>query len=494
MRARPRFRLRLPDPLVLLVGAVLVAALLTWLLPPGAYERAADPATGREVVVAGSFQPIDAEPVGPFDALVALTRGMTEAGDIIFLVLLVGGAFVVVERTGALHAGIERALRVFGRQDLLMIPLAVILFASGGVLFNMQEEFVGLIPVLLLVTARLGLDPLMAVAMSMGAAMVGSAFSPINPFQVGIAQKLAQLPPLSGGAYRIGFLLVAVAIWSVALMRHARRTRAAGRARAAAGATAAPGATAAAAATAPQGATAAAAATAHAGASADERAPVTGGADVAYHAHTLILLLIPVTFGIYVWGAMTRDWGFHEMSGLFFLMAVTAGLVGRLGLDGTARAYAEGFREMAFAAVLIGVARAIFVVLADGGVIDTIVHGLFQPLDGLPAPVAAVGMMGVQTLIHVPVPSVSGQAVLTLPILVPLSDLLDISRQVTVLAYQYGAGLCELITPTNGALMAVLAAARVDFGRWIRFVLPLWGMLFGLGVVSVVLALALGLQ
>ena len=166
----------------------------------------------------------------------------------------------------------------------------------------------------------------------------------------------------------------------------------------------------------------------------------------------------------------------------------------RLGAEGTADAFVDGFKAMAFAAILIGFARAIYVVLADGRIVDTIVFGLFQPLQGLPASAAAVGMMGVHTLIHVPVPSVSGQAVLTMPILAPLSDLLGFSRQVTVLAYQYGAGLCDVITPTNGALMAVIAAARVRFDDWLRFVLPLWGLLFALGAVSVLVALAIGLR
>jgi uncharacterized ion transporter superfamily protein YfcC len=148
---------------------------------------------------------------------------------------------------------------------------------------------------------------------------------------------------------------------------------------------------------------------------------------------------------------------------------------------------------MAYAALLIGFARAIYVVLSDGLIVDTIVHGLFQPLEEWPRSAAALGMMGVQALIHIPVPSVSGQAVLTLPILVPLSDLLGITRQITILAYQFGAGLSDILTPTNGALMAILAAAGVRYDAWLKFAVPLWAALMVLATIAIVVALAIGL-
>jgi uncharacterized ion transporter superfamily protein YfcC len=195
-----------------------------------------------------------------------------------------------------------------------------------------------------------------------------------------------------------------------------------------------------------------------------------------------------------VYGTLKLDWGFNEMGGLFFLMGVIAGLIGGLGVDGTARAYVDGFRDMAFAGLLIGFARAIFVVMNDGHIIDTIVNGAFQPLAHLPGSVSAVGMIGVQALVHVPVPSVSGQAVLTMPILAPLSDLIGVSRQIAILAYQVGAGLCELLTPTNGALMAVIAAAVVRYDRWLKFAIPMWLMLMAFGAVAVVTGAALGFR
>jgi uncharacterized ion transporter superfamily protein YfcC len=207
----------------------------------------------------------------------------------------------------------------------------------------------------------------------------------------------------------------------------------------------------------------------------------------------LIIALVAGTFAVLVWGILAQGWGFNDMSGLFFGMGIVAGAVGGLGVVGTSEAFVRGFKDMTHAALLIGFARAIFVVLEDGRIVDTIVHAMVTPLEGLPALASAVGMVGAHIAIHFPVPSVSGQAVLTMPVLVPLSDLLGLSRQVTVLAYQYGAGLTDMIIPTSGALMAVLATAKVRYEDWIRWVLPYYGALVLLGIVSIGVAIAIGL-
>ncbi len=209
--------------------------------------------------------------------------------------------------------------------------------------------------------------------------------------------------------------------------------------------------------------------------------------------HGFVLLLLFVTFGFFAYGVLQLGWEFEQMAALFLGLGIVAGLVGGLGLTGTAEGFLAGFRDIAFSAILIGFARAIFVVLEQGHIVDTVVNALSAPLAGLPAWLSALGMMGVHTALHLPVPSVSGQAVLTMPLLVPLSDLIGLSRQVTVLAYQYGAGLCELITPTNGALMAIVAACGVRFDAWWKFVLPLYALLVLLGIVAVVVGIALGI-
>jgi uncharacterized ion transporter superfamily protein YfcC len=207
----------------------------------------------------------------------------------------------------------------------------------------------------------------------------------------------------------------------------------------------------------------------------------------------VIFGLVAATFTVLVVGLLSWGWDFNQLSAAFFIMGVAIGLLAGMGLTGTAEAYVRGFRSMAYAALLIGFARAIFVVLEDGHIVDTIVHAMFTPLEGLPLIASSLGMVAAQTAIHVPVPSVSGQAVLTMPVLIPLSDLLGLSRQVVVLAYQYGAGLCDIITPTNGALLAMLAAAGVRYEDWIKFAVPLYLALVALGAVSIAIAIAIGL-
>ena len=462
-----RFRFSVPHPLVLLTACVILAAIASHLLPAGEYERRDDEETGRSVVVPGTYHHVDPSPVGFFEAIVALPRGMADAAEVIFLVFLIGGAFTVVDETGALRRGVTSLIRSLrGRDDLLVIPVVSVFFATGGVVENMQEEIIPLVPVLLILTRRLGFTPMVAVAMSAGAAFVGSAFSPINPFQVSIAQRLAELPLGSGALFRTVFLVIALAFWIGMTMRYARRTRGAGEA-CEDGAGAAVG----------------------TGAAAEE-----DSTECMRPSDQVIFALVLATFAVVVVGMMRWHWGFNELSAAFFIMGVIVGLLSGMRIAGTAEAYVRGFRSMAYAGLLIGFARAIYVVLQDGRVVDTIVHALFTPLEGLPVLASSVGMVAAQTAIHVPVPSVSGQAVLTMPLLVPLSDLLGMSRQVTVLAYQYGAGLCELLTPTNGALMAILASAGIRYEDWVRHAFPLYLGRVALGLVAVAVALAIGLQ
>lgn len=443
-------RLRVPHPVALLTGCILLAALATWLLPAGRYQRRHDDLTGRDVVVAGTYQRVEAQPVGPFRAVVAIPRAIAAAADVIALVFLVGGAFAVIEQTGALRGAVRRLVGALSGRELLVVPVTCIAFATGGALQNMQEEIIAFVPLLLLLVRMLGFDALTACAVSVGAAAVGSAFSPVNPFQVLIAQKVAQLPPGSGGLFRLVFLALALGIWIWGTSRHARRVRTAAE-------------------------------------------PLTIEPEEQGHGARLdfILLLVVAAFVMLPVGLSVLGWGFDELSALFLIVGIVAGLIAGLGVSGTGEAFVRGFSQMAGAALFIGFAKAISVVLEDGMVLDTIVHGLATQLDGLPPAGAALAMMGMHSAIHVPVPSVSSQAVLTMPILVPLSDLLGVGRQVTVLAYQYGAGLTELVTPTNGALMAILAAAGVRFEHWFRFAVPLFGALLALGAVGVVVGLGI---
>src|SRR5687767_983744 len=214
---------RFPHPLTLLVGCILIAAALTYIVPAGEYDRREDPVTGRMVVVPGSFHPVEANPLGPLAIALSIPKGIAEAVSVVAVIFLGGAAFVVVDRTGALRVALMRLVRALGGRRLLAIPICSAFFATGGVLENMQEEIIALVPVLMLLVRRLGYDNVTAVAISIGAAAVGSAFSPMNPFQVGIAQQLAQVPLFSGALFRTAVLLVAFALWVAYTMRYASR-------------------------------------------------------------------------------------------------------------------------------------------------------------------------------------------------------------------------------------------------------------------------------
>jgi uncharacterized ion transporter superfamily protein YfcC len=443
---------RLPHPLVLLLGGVVVAVALTWIVPAGAYQRRTDAATKREVVIPGTYARLPATPVGPMAALLAVPQGVVAGADVILVVLVVGGAFGLLDATGALGRLVGSLVSVTRRPQLIVVFVSLA-FATLGALENMQEEIIALVPLLLVVTRRVGFDALTAAAMSVGAAMVGSAFSPVNPFQAVIAMKLAGIPSGAGSGFRTVMLLLALGFWTAATLRRAMRTR---------------------------------------GAEREVADPPPAG--TAQWRVRAVMTIAVVALGLFIVGVTKWDWGFEEMGALFLALGIVAGLVGGLGVNGTAEGFAEGFRTMAYASLLIGFARVISEVLKQGLVMDSIVHGLFLPLEHLPVAVSATGMVFVQAAIHVGVPSVSGQAALTMPVLVPLSDLLGMSRQVTVLAYQTGAGMCEVLTPTNGAMMAVIAAAGVPYGKWMRFAAPLVGILVLGALVSIYIAIAIGLQ
>ncbi len=419
--------MRLPHPIVLLLGGTVLAAMLTWLLPAGEFERRVDDVTGRRVAVAGTYRRIESAPVGPFAAAVAVPRGFGEAADVVAVVLFVGGAWIIVDRLGTMAAVVAAMVAAFRNRGLIAIPVVSAFFATMGALENMQEEIIPLMPVLLLLGTGLGIDPIAVIAMSAGAAMIGSAFGPTNPFQAGIALKLAQVAPLEGSLLRVAMFVVAVTAWVLVTMRFAARTR--------------------------------------------TKAPEVagGGARPLDRRHALILASVLLPMAVYVYGALRLDWTFNELSAAFLLGAIAAGLIGGLGLAGSLALYVEGMQALLPAAVMVGLARSISLVLEDGHVVDSVLNGFAVVLGWMPAVVSAFLMVPFHAIVHVAVPSVSGQAVLTMPLLVPLADLLGLSRQVPVLAFQTGAGLMELVTPTNGALMAILLAAGVPYARWIRF-------------------------
>ncbi len=440
---------KFPNALVIMLGVILLAWILTFLIPKGTYQRITNPETEQTVVVGGSYAPAQGESLSWFDLFLSVPEGIISRAGLIALILLVGGSFYVIEKTGALGQGLQRVVMVMRGREYLALILVSLMFAAAGATIGLQEEILGMLPILILFYRSLGYNILVALAGSFGSAILGAAFSPANPFAVVLAQQEAELPLMSGSLFRLVFLLIALGLWNAYLIYYARRNPV-------------------------------------------EKIPMEASGKAINWRHGLVLALLVGTFSAVTYGMIMLDWGFNHLSACFFALGLAGGLISGMGLNGTATAFVDGFREMIFACVVIGLAGSITILLEKGVIIDTIVHGLFMPMEGLPASLSALGMLVSQALLHFPVPSYSGQAVLTMPILTPLSDLVGVSRQVTVLAYQYGAVNMDLIVPTNGALMAVLALGGISYDKWLRFIWKPVLLLFAVAAVAILVALQIG--
>lgn len=439
-----------PHPLAILLCFIALAAILTHVIPAGEYTRTTDEVTGREVVVANSYTEIEPQPIGLIEAIVKVPEGIVFGADIVVLILIIGGAFVVIEKTGAFNEGLDVLVKRFEHaQDRVMVLLGIV-FCAVGALNNTYEEIIAMIPFLILMADRIGYSRTAAVAISAGSATIGAAFSPMNPFGVLLAQKIAEVEPFSGTLFRIIVLFIVLSFWIYWVIKKGKTS--------------------------------------------DSVALNKTQESTTLSARSsIILILFVLTFAFMVFGILKWDWDYNQMSALFFIMGITCGIIGKLGINGTSKAYATGFQEMAFAAVIVGLARSLYLILDEGKIIDSIVYGLFNPLQDLPVMVSAVGMTISQALLHIPVPSNSGQAVLTMPLLTPLADLIGMSRQVMILCYQYGAAMMDLLTPTNGALLAMITAAGVSFKEWFSFCIKPFFIILGISLIAIFVAILIGL-
>jgi uncharacterized ion transporter superfamily protein YfcC len=434
-------RFRVPHTLVLLFAMIVAAVLLTYLLPAGSFERVPNE-HGRLQVVPGSYSTTpEAGAVSPLAVFTAVPRGLLAAAEIIFFVFIIGGAFALMRATGAIDAMLGAALRRLGHRPLLLVLGGMVVFVIGSSTIGMAEEYLPFVPVLVVLALALGYDAVVGVAiMTLGYA-IGYGIATINPFTVLIAQDVAGLPPASGMGFRLVLAAVFLPIGVHHVWRYATRVRQ-DPSRSLVADLAPP----------------------------PMEQPHSAPAMTA--THKLVLATVVLALGVLVWGLTARGWYLVEMSALFVALAVAIAAIGRLGPDRAARSFGEGAAELTLTALLIGFARAIQVVLEDGAIIDTIVHGLSVPLQTLGPSLAAVGMLVVQSLTNLFIPSGSGQAYVNMPIMAPLADVVGVSRQVSVLAYQFGDGFTNILVPTNPVIIGILAIAGVPYERWLRFVFP----------------------
>ncbi|MFN3597474.1 MAG: YfcC family protein [Rubricoccaceae bacterium] len=492
----PRFRT--PDTALIIFGIIVLAVMLTWVIPPGAFERATIEVEGagqREVVQPGTFAWLERGDSGLWPRLrhsigmvfLAPILGFTDpdAAPIIAFVLLIGGAFAVLSATGAVDAALRRLVAAAERSPAVqatVIPGFMTLFAFGGAVFGMAEETIPFVLIFVPLALALGYDSLTGVAIPFVGSAAGFASAFFNPFTVGVAQGIAQVPPFSGAGFRVVLWIVTTGLAIAFVLWHAGRVRrdprlspmwAADEARRARQ-LAAPG---------------------------IEAAPLTGRQKAVlaiFFAGILVLVwgVLPPgrTFDVLgrTFAVSGQGWYINEIAALFVALGIVLGIVGGLGANRTARAFMEGVRDLAATALIIGLARGILVVMQDGQIIDPILHALSSGLADTHAAVAAGAMFGMQSVLNFFVPSGSGQAALTMPLMAPLSDLVGVSRQTAVLAFQMGDGFTNMIVPTSAVLMGVLSLAGVPWPTWARWVLPLQLVLFVLGLVALAVAVGIG--
>lgn len=445
---------RVPHTFVLLFLLVVVAAIATHFVPAGHYQRVAGP-NGILLVDPQSYREAAATPATLGDVFLAYPRGLVETALIVFYIFLIGGAFGILNATGAIEAAIGSVVRACRGRGEVVVPLLMLLFAVGGGTIGMAEETLPFLPGLVILARRLGYDEVVGGAIALVGAGAGFSGAFMNPFTVGVAQGIAGLPALSGMGYRLIVWTVVTTIAIVYVSIYARRTRRAP----AADAVATPGET-------------------------------TTPARITVR-HRLVLAVAGIGLVAIVVGALSFQWGLLELAGLFVALAIAAGLAGGLGADGTAERFLEGAAGIAGGALVVGLARGVLVIFDRAQVTDTILHAMAEGVRGLPGSVTVVGIYGVQVALSYIVPSGSGQAALALPILAPLADLVGVTRQTSVLAYQLGDGFSNILTPTQGYFMAGLALIGVPWTRWARFILPLQLMWLVAGLALLLIAHAI---
>jgi uncharacterized ion transporter superfamily protein YfcC len=466
---------RIPNAYVLIFGVLLVVAGLSWIITPGQFERVER--EGRVVVVPNSFQSVGPDdelpagnvirpaPQGLMSILQAPLIGFQQAAYIIVFILIIGGAFKVIERTGAINSGIARVVVAARGREYLIIPLVMVIFSAGGAVFGMSEETIPFVMLLVPLALALGYDSITGIAMAFVAAGAGFASAFINPFTLGVAQGIAELPPVSGIEYRLFVWVIITGATIAFVMRYAARIRK--------DPTLSPT------------------------FAADSERRDKEGLQLASldqwqvkakmsNAQALVLAIFGAGMVLLVIGVLQWGWYVNEIGALFFGIGLLCALVVRMGGEGTVRAFVDGAGELLGAALVVGLARGIVHLAEQGGVIDPALNVMASVVGTLPTVMSAQAMFLGQTVLNFFVPSGSGQAALTMPLMTPLADLVGVTRQTAVLAYQFGDGFSNLIIPTSPVLLGVLAAARVSWSVWLRWIVPLQIVFLILGLLLLI--------
>lgn len=442
-----------------IIGMILVlVTILTYIVPAGQYQRVEDE-NGRMLVVSGSFEFVEQSPVSPFGMVMAIAEGMVQSADIIFFIFFAYGLVYMMIQTGAFYGGMGALIKRMRGKEWLIFPVFMLLFGISGSTFGLFEETYGLLPVFMGIAIALGYDGLVGGASVVLGTVTGFAAATLNSFTIGIAQGIAQIPIGSGLWYRaICFILFeSLAIGYLLWYAHKVKTN-------------------------PEksivrGITF----------SMDEGMTREQMEELPFTLrHKLIIGLFLLTIVLLVYGTSQLGWYLGELSALFLIMTFCMGLVGGYNFSDISGFLVKSSSEVVFGALAVGVARSLTLVMEQGNIIDTVIYYMASCLQGLPREFAAVGMVVVQNLTNFFIPSGSGQAAVSMPIMVPLADTIGLERQIAVLAYQFGDGFSNMIWPT--AVATECGLMGIPLQKWYKFMLPLFGLMFLLQIVMIVIA------
>ncbi|RVU54028.1 putative basic amino acid antiporter YfcC [Anaerosphaera multitolerans] len=456
-------KFKAPDALVLIFSLLIICSILTYVVPAGEYDRYVDETTGIEMVDPESYHNVEQSPVSLWQLLMSIPKGMNESAGIINFLFIIGGAFGVLQDTGTLDALINKVVKKLKGRERLIIPFFLVFWGLGGSILGNFEECLAFVPMQIMLCLALGFDSIVGLALGLCGVCVGYMGAIMNAFTVAIAQQIAGLPVYSGMGFRLVvwtvLLITAIIyIWNYAgkikkdptlsLMyeedKHSKYR--------------------------------------------DQQID-----DVDFtRKHIAVLLSFLVGVGVIIYGVIVHGFYITEMGAVFIALTVVMGLLGGMGLNGTVDSFVKGAHNLLYACICVGFARALTIVMADGKMLDVIVHGVTGVLKGLPAIISAPLMFVVQAIINIIMPSGSGQAVVTMPIMVPIADVLGITRQSAVLAFQMGDGLTNLFTPTGAPLMAGLAIAGISWGKWMKWFAKLFFAWTVIAIIAMMVAVSIG--
>ncbi len=502
----PKKKWKTPHTFVILVAIILIAAAATYFVPAGEFNRYEDKATGKTLVEAGSYHTIASKPINPLKIPVAMYTGIVDSAPILTFMLIIGGAFEIITSTGALTALCKKLSKTFSKKKYFVIPVFLTIFSIFGFTMGMSSEVMIFVPIGItlaswthdtlsasmygfnryylsdgsgkrtsmsfiadnvlsqtrMLAMLLGLDKVTGTAMIALGAAIGFTAGILNPFNVGVAQDIAELPLFSGMGYRIFILIVLLAATSTYIICYAKKVAAN-----------------------PEKSIIY-------GIKEDQEYTFDDVSDTMSKRQVGVLVVMVACFGVLIYGLSKLGWYFEEMSALFIFMGIVCGFVNGYGPSMIAKEFGEGAKGIVVGCLIIGIARTVEVILSDASILDTIVYGIVNIVGVLPNSIKAVGMFLCQSLINCVIVSGTGQAAVTMPLMVPVSDLVGISRQTAVLAFQLGDGFSNSVLPMSSSLMGYLAVSKIPYSKWLKFMLPLFGIWTALGCLFMLGAIMIG--